>query len=103
MSGRPAFICVPPATTSELAKIALVLVCLDHSFRSASLNAMVRSTFPVESRTRIAPERNLASKNVLQELFITVNNLAPLCIQNPIIAMGHLIIERVLRSWVVGL
>jgi len=32
----------------------------NHSIRSASLNAMVRSSLPVESRIRISPERKLA-------------------------------------------
>jgi len=32
----------------------------NHSFRSASLNGIVRSTLPVEPRTRISPERKHA-------------------------------------------
>ena len=49
---------VPPASGREqsLARTAVAV----HSFRSASLNAMVRSTSPVESRTRISPERKQA-------------------------------------------
>jgi predicted ribosome quality control (RQC) complex YloA/Tae2 family protein len=51
--------------TSRHRKSSLIIseahyCCALHSFRSASLNAMVRSSLPVESKTRISPERNLA-------------------------------------------
>jgi hypothetical protein len=35
-------------------------LALTHSFRSASLNAMVRSSLPLESKTRISPVRKRA-------------------------------------------
>ena len=51
---------------------------------------------------------SVGKKNVLQGLLITVNNLVlpPLCIRNPIMAMGHSISERAFsyrRSWAVVL
>ena len=59
--------------TSRHRKSSLIIseahyCCAHHRFRSASLNAMVRSSLPVESKTRISPERNLAALSVIDGL-----------------------------------
>jgi hypothetical protein len=50
-----------PLQPSEECDIVITAyLAIGHSFRSASLNAIVRSTLPVKSKTRISPERKQA-------------------------------------------